>query len=120
MTLPLSELRKAAREIGALKSASGLLGWDQETFMPEKGGVARAESQAVLGSLLHEKMTSDALWGLIDRASGMSLPPREAALARELRRDAENARKIPAALAEDLARTASLAQQAWAKASSAS
>ena len=119
MTSAISELRKAAREIGALKSASGLLGWDQETFMPEKGGNARAESQAVLGTLVHEKMTSDAFWGLIDRASGMSLPPREAALLRELRRDAENARKIPADLAEDLARTASLAQQAWAKARAA-
>src|SRR5690606_6253969 len=104
---------------GALKSAAGLLGWDQETFMPGKGGNARAESQAALGTLLHERMTSDGYWGLIVKASGMPLPPREAALVRELKRDAGNARKIPVDLAEDLARTASLAQREWAKARAA-
>jgi carboxypeptidase Taq len=119
MTSDLTPLRKAAREIGALRSASGLLGWDQETFMPEKGGNARAESQAVLGALMHEKLTSEGYWGLLQEASGLLLHPRERALVRELRRDAESARKIPADLAEDLARTTSLAQQAWAKARAA-
>jgi len=56
---------------------------------------------------------------LIEQASGLSLQARDQALVRELRRDAENARKIPTNLAEDLARTASLAQQAWAKARAA-
>jgi carboxypeptidase Taq len=119
MPFSLAPLRKSAREIGALKSASGLLGWDQETFMPGKGGEARAESQAVLGTVLHEKQISDALWNLLDEASAAKLTPRDAALVRELCRDAELARKIPVDLAEDLARTASLAQQAWAKARAA-
>ncbi len=115
-------LQKAAREIGAVRSASGLLGWDQETVMPEKGGNARAECQAALSTVLHEKQTSDALWGLLQNAEAhaSSLSQRENALVRELKRDTENARKIPADLAEDLARTGSLAQQAWAKARSAS
>jgi carboxypeptidase Taq len=116
MTASLDKLRKSAREMGALRSAAGLLGWDQETVMPPRGGEARAESQAVLGTLLHERQTSEAHWRLLEEASAASLAPREAALVRELRRDAEMARKIPADLAEDLARTASLAQQAWAKA----
>jgi carboxypeptidase Taq len=119
MPFNLDPLRKSAREIGALRSASGLLGWDQETVMPEKGGEARAESLAALGVVLHERQTSDAHWKLIEAASAASLPAREAALVRELRRDAEMARKIPSDLAEDLARTASLAQQAWAKARAA-
>jgi carboxypeptidase Taq len=114
----LSLLQKAAREIGAVRSASGLLGWDQETVMPDKGGNARAECQAALSTVLHEKQTSDTLWRLLEDASAdaASLSPRENALVRELKRDTENARKIPAELAEDLARTGSLAQQAWAKA----
>src|SRR5690606_35935356 len=100
-------------------SASGLLGWDQETFMPEKGGAVRAESQAVLGTLLHEKLTADGYWAQLQRASELALDARTAALVRELKRDAENARKIPADLAGELARTASLAQQAWARARAA-
>ncbi len=120
MNSSLHSLRKAAREIGALRSASGLLGWDQETFMPEKGGAVRAESQAVLGTLVHEKLTADDYWRALENASGLALDAREAALVRELKRDAESARKIPADLAGELARTASLAQQAWAKARAAS
>lgn len=121
MTAVLAALRKTAREIGALRSASGLLGWDQETFMPEKGGAVRAESQAVLGTLVHEKLTADAYWDLLLAASADTGKgsAREAALVRELKRDAENARKIPSDLAGELARTASLAQQAWARARAA-
>lgn len=119
MPFNLTPLRSSAREIGALRSVSGLLGWDQETVMPAKGGAARAESLAALGVALHERQTSDAHWRLIEEASGAQLPAREAALVRELRRDAEAARRIPADLAGDLARTASLAQQAWAKARAA-
>jgi carboxypeptidase Taq len=119
MNFDLTLLRKATRELGALRSVSGLLGWDQETFMPAKGGDVRAESQAVLSALLHERQTSEAWWNLIGDASAQTLTPRDAALVRELRRDAEMARKIPTDLAEDLARTASLAQQAWAKARAA-
>src|SRR5690606_25022960 len=99
MTTVLADIRKAAREIGALRSSSGLLGRAQETFMPTKGGAVRAESQAVLSTLVHAKLTSEEYWGLLTRASGLSLNPREAAEVRELKRDAENARKIPADLA---------------------
>lgn len=123
MSYDLSALVGAARALGALRSASGLLGWDQETFMPERGGTARAESQAALAAVLHEKQTSDAYWRLVEDASSAvasgKLAPREAALVRELRRDAERARKVPADLAAALARTASLSQQAWAKACAA-
>lgn len=119
MAFDLAPLRASSRQIAALRSASGLLGWDQETFMPEKGGEARAESLAALSAVLHERQTSEAHWRLIGEASAADLPPREAALVRELRRDAELARRIPADLAEELARTASLAQQAWAKARAA-
>jgi carboxypeptidase Taq len=121
MAHDLTPLRKSAREIGALRSAAGLLGWDQETVMPDKGGEARAESLAALGAVLHERQVSEAHWALIEAASAAAddLAPRDRSLVRELRRDAEMARKIPADLAEDLARTASLSQQAWAKARAA-
>ncbi len=85
--------------------------------MPAKGGEARAESQAALSAVLHQRLTSDKLWGLVEETSAQSnLSDREKALVRELRRDVEKARKIPEELATDLARTASLSQQLWAKA----
>ena len=115
----LSALRLASRELTALKSAAGLLGWDQETFMPPKGGDARAESQAVLGTLLHQKQTAESLKDLVEAAESRELSSRDAAMVREMRRDAELARKIPEDLATELARTTSLSQQAWAKARAA-
>jgi carboxypeptidase Taq len=116
MNNPLASLRAASLELYALKSAAGLLGWDQETFMPPKGGAARAESQAVLGTLLHQKQTSETMRKLLESAEAGPLSARDAALARELRRDHEMARKIPEELATELARATSLSQQAWAKA----
>ena len=113
----VQSLRQTSRELQALRAAEGLLGWDQETHMPPKGGVTRAESQAALSTVLHQRLTSDKLWALIGETGSQSdLSDREKALVRELRRDVEKARKIPEALASDLARTGSLSQQAWAKA----
>ena len=117
MSKSIALLRQVSRELQALRAAEGLLGWDQETHMPAKGGGARAESQAALSTVLHQRVTSDDFWALIEKAeSEPGLSDREKALVRELRRDAEKARKIPEALASDLARTGSLAQQAWSKA----
>jgi carboxypeptidase Taq len=112
----LEALRAASRELYALKSAAGLLGWDQETYMPPKGGAARAESQAVLGTLLHQRQTSESLYALLESASAQGLTGRDAALVRELRRDADLARRIPEELATELARATSLSQQAWSRA----
>jgi len=117
MLKPIVLLRNAGKELQALRSAEGLLGWDQETFMPSKGGTARAESQAALSTVLHQRLTSDALWVLIENAAAQpDISDRDRALVREMRRDIEKARKIPEELATELARTTSLSQQAWSKA----
>ncbi len=117
MTASLEALRGLSRELYALRAVGALLGWDQETHMPAKGGAARAESQAALSTALHQRLTAPALWDLLAQAAAdADLPPREKAWVRELRRDADKARKIPEALAAELARTASLSQQAWVQA----
>ncbi len=119
MSKPIESLRRMTRELYALRAAEGLLGWDQETYMPAKGGAARAESQAALSTVSHQRLTSDKLWALIQETGAQpDLSDREKAWVRELRRDAEKARKIPEELATELARTASLSQQAWSKARS--
>ena len=40
-------------ELSTIESIGGLLGWDQETMMPPKGGKLRAESLALLSGLAH-------------------------------------------------------------------
>lgn len=104
------------RDIHALTSASAVLGWDQETFLPPRGVPARARQQAALAGLAHERLTDPALGGLLAELAQRELPPPAAAVVRETRRDHDRAVKVPRELVTELARAASLAQQAWADA----
>jgi carboxypeptidase Taq len=117
MPTSFESLREYSQDIYALRSAVGLLSWDQETMMPPAGGEGRAQSLAALSRVLHQKFCDSRLQGLLDRCdqdSGLSLP--EKTVVRELRRDRDKAVKIPEALASEIAATASRAQRVWAEA----
>ncbi len=109
------------RDVSLLSSASALLGWDQETMMPEKGGDWRAEQLALLARKVHEDFTSDEVGELLaaceeDRelvSDPLSVP---AVVLRELRRDFDLERKLPADLVAESASHRSRAQQVWARA----
>lgn len=140
MPSSFARVLERSREIQALGSASALLGWDQETFMPKKGGEGRAETLASLRKILQEKYTDAAFGDWLEEAaaegsgpassaagsaaapnsdpgipSGFSAADRNAIL-RELKRDRHQALKIPPRLTLELSRQASLTQQAWAEA----
>src|SRR5262249_6942281 len=51
----LAELKNRLAEIADLSSAGSVLGWDQATYMPSGGAVARARQSATLSRLAHEK-----------------------------------------------------------------
>ncbi len=116
---PLKSLREYFAESFGLRHALGLLSWDQETHMPASGGALRAGSIAALTSLLHRRQTAQSLGDLIERCEDAELSPRDRALVREARRDYDRTRKIPEALAADIARSGSEAQQVWSKARAA-
>jgi carboxypeptidase Taq len=118
MTMPnaYETLLEQVRDTYALRSAAGLLGWDQETMMPPKGGEARARSQAALSRILHQRVTDAGYGAALSRAEATpGLSGREKACLAALRRDRDKAMLIPEQLAADLAQTASLSQQAWAE-----
>src|SRR5262249_60375112 len=50
----LRELKARLLEINDIAAASGLLGWDQATYMPAHGAMARARQGATLSRLAHE------------------------------------------------------------------
>ncbi|HEV3272127.1 MAG TPA: carboxypeptidase M32 [Candidatus Methylacidiphilales bacterium] len=116
-------LQQRSREIAAYSSAASLLSWDQETHMPPKAGAYRAEQLSRLAGLTHGLGTSADVGDWIASCEG-HLPPGadeeekalRAANVREWRRDYDRATKLPARLVEDLARTTSLAREAWAHA----
>ena len=120
------------KEIGAdIKIWSGigsLLGWDQETYMPEKAVAERSKQQAALSSLLHEKSTSSEIGELLevlgadddhlkgDDAVCGDIPELDRALIRGAYRSYSKETKLPADLVRELSETRSQAQAVWAKA----
>ncbi|MCP3979308.1 MAG: carboxypeptidase M32 [bacterium] len=114
-----SELFERLGEAATLYSVGGLLGWDQETMMPERGAAFRARELALLGRIAHERVTHPRVGELLSQceADAQVMSDRDAAAnVRELRRDYDRARKIPADLVAEMNETSSLALQAWKEA----
>ena len=120
MEIKLKELETRLVEINDLESAAGLLGWDQNTYMPPGGAPARARQIATLERLAHEKFTSAAIGKLLNdlRPYEESLPydSDEASLIRVTRRDYERAIKVPPAFVAEFSDHRSTSFQVWAKA----
>ena len=45
------------KELSLVGSLTGLMGWDQETMMPPKGGKLRSEMMAFLSKQSHSRIT---------------------------------------------------------------
>ncbi len=101
------------KEVRTLDAVGSLLSWDQETYMPPKTAAARAEQLALVSGLVHEKLVSDEMGALLEELSGRPLDPEQAANVREVRRVFERERKLPTELVREIARTRSLAHEAW-------
>ena len=108
------------RENALLGSVEALLGWDERTMLPAKGGEYRAEQMTLLSGLVHERRTDKRLgeW-LAELADGpLAADPlsETGATIRELKRQYDKKTKLPKSLVEELTRTSVLAQQAWVEA----
>src|SRR5687768_5743954 len=117
MANALHELMEYSRDLYALKSATGLLAWDQETMMPAKSGEGRARSMAALSRVSHQRFSDPHFRDLLEACGqDISLGAEEHALVRELKRDRDRTVKVPESLAAEIAKTISLAQRVWAEA----
>jgi carboxypeptidase Taq len=120
----MSECLRALRERMAdqadLQHASSLAHWDQQTMMPVRGGLARAESLATLERIRHERFVADETGRLIEAGAaelnGAPADSDDACLVRLVRRQWDKARRVPAWLAAEIARAASVGQEAWVEA----
>lgn len=108
--------------VADLSAASSVLGWDQETYMPEGAVQARAEHLATLSGLAHRFMTEDSVHRAVESSETWmpELSERERRIAEVFIRDFRRAAQLPADLVEQLARTAALAQDAWKRARASS
>ncbi|RUS63116.1 carboxypeptidase M32 [Pseudorhodobacter sp. E13] len=102
------------RRTEALGQISGRLEWDQETTMPRGAAVQRAEERAALEGVLHARRTDPRIEAWLDEAEAKDDVAK--AQLRHIRRSFTRASRIPADLAEAVARATSTAQGVWADA----
>ncbi len=99
------------RERGVITHIAALLGWDQETYMPESGIDERAEQLAIVENLAHEKAVNPGIGELLNRLEGeKDLSGQEKAYRRVSRREYDKETKLPAGLVSEMARQTSLSR----------
>ena len=108
------DLMAFQRETEALAQVAGRLGWDQETVMPRGAAEQRSEEMAAMEGVLHARRTDPRIAGWLGQARAVDGVA--AAQLRLIRRSYERAVKVPASLAQEIARVTSMAQGIWAEA----
>ena len=113
-------LKARLGEIHNLDMIAGLVGWDQQTYMPPGGAEAKASQMATLSRIGHEMFVSDETGRLIEDAAaeieGMAYDSDEASLVRVIREDYVEQTKLPTELVAELTRQTALAHEVWANA----
>ena len=124
----LKRLKVLDHEARLLEHVAATMSWDQETYMPARAVNERAEQQAVLQSLVHERNTAPEVGELLatvgaDPNGGTEteqespvvdgLSETDAAFVREKQRQFRLATRLPSRLVRELAETASRGQNAW-------
>lgn len=116
----LSELRLRLEQVADLHGATGLLSWDQATYMPPGGAETRGRQLAALSKVAHEAFVDPEVGRLLDRLEPHldSLDPEgdEVRLVRTTRFDYERATRVPADYLAELQQHASRGYQLWSQA----
>ena len=108
--------RRFAR-INAIEEATGILGWDSQTMMPQGAAPGRAEQLATLRVLAHELMTAPDMGDLLAKADGeLSTDGWQRANLTEMRRRWIHATAVPADLVEASSRAISACDMVWRQA----
>jgi carboxypeptidase Taq len=115
------DLLHRMKEIAVLGNTAGVLGWDQEVYMPGANAPYRAEQLSLLAGMCHQKFTDPMVDSLLARAESFQVligdPLSDSAVnLREWRRSYDRSKKLTQKLVEEVARVSSNAQVEWVEA----
>lgn len=117
MSEKLAKLKSLLAEVSDLNSATALLEWDQQTYMPAGGSEARGNQLATLGKISHEKFTADEVGALLSdleqEFSGADPDSDETRLLKVTRHKYDQATRVPPAFVAEFALVTSKAFEAW-------
>ncbi len=116
----LRKLKELIYEINDINMAAAVLGWDQETYMPQGGINDRADQLSTLSKISHEKFVSPQIGDLIgeikSEIKNLDEESNDVRLIRVLDRTYRKAVKVPASLVAETSKACSIGQQKWAEA----
>ena len=105
-------------KIADLGYTTAVLGWDQETYMPEKGAGFRAQQISTLSGIIHEQFTDKELGKILKKLNENSkkLTEKEKRNVAQTLKDYKRQKKYTREFVELLSKTTSECFQAWQKA----
>jgi len=116
----LGRLKSILAEVSDLDSATALLSWDQQTYMPPGGVIARGNQIGTLSSLGHSKFISEEVGKLLEdlKTYAESLDPEsnDACLIEVTARDYRKQTKVPSDFVAEFSRITVVAHGAWEEA----
>jgi carboxypeptidase Taq len=108
------ELERRFARIAALNDVAGILGWDQQTMMPDGSAEGRGEQMAALSVVTHDLLTDHAIGELIAEAEAdKTLSTAQRANLGLMKRDHLHATAVPPDLVELLAKATARCEMAW-------
>ncbi len=114
-------LCEVAAEIALINSTGSVLGWDQETYLPERALDHRARQLSYLTGKAHGLLISKRTQKLLEKAEAeVPADATQAANVRELRRALDRATKLPQKLVREESEVCTHAKAAWVEARKAS
>ncbi|MBC2606449.1 carboxypeptidase M32 [Pelagicoccus albus] len=113
---PFEELTEKQKRIQSLESISSLLGWDEQTLLPEDSADQRQDQNATMASIIHEAKTDLQIGAILDQMEKEPRDEKTYPILRDARIEFDRATKLPASWVEKHARLCSEAYHAWAAA----
>ncbi|PSL50209.1 carboxypeptidase Taq [Chitinophaga niastensis] len=105
------------QKIADVRNALAVLGWDQETYLPEKGAGFRGQQITTLSTIAHELFTAPELDNILQALKGNTdLDPVQQKNILLSTEDYEKNKKYPAAFVADMSRVTNESYHAWIKA----
>jgi carboxypeptidase Taq len=100
-------------ELADLTCVEMLVSWDQLVMMPQQGAQGRGLQLGTLARLTHERSTAADIGAWLAELDGAPLSELDRDIVRLAHRDWERARRVPEALAVELAQASADGQESW-------
>jgi carboxypeptidase Taq len=111
------QYKNVLQKIADVKYASAVLQWDQETYLPPKGGDMRGRQIATLSELVHEQFTNENIGSLLNELiKDNSLSPTEKRNVELSLHDFNKSKKLPSSFVRQTSETVNKSFHAWIQA----